>query len=68
MRYYKYIEDKYILYIGTGSRGGVEIKEDEYNKIMTIIKEHRKEAKADVEYKLTIDLKWVEVVYKDGAE
>lgn len=38
MRYYKLIENNYILAIGTGP-GGVEITEAEYNALLTEIRE-----------------------------
>lgn len=66
VRYYKYCDDKYIYFIGTGGKCGEDIKEEEYNTIMKVIKEHRKEAKADVEYRLTLKLQWEEVESKDG--
>ena len=39
MRYYKDIQDGYIVAIGTGGGGGVEITESEYESIMAVIQD-----------------------------
>ena len=58
MRYYKLIENGYIIAIGTGG-GGVEITEGEYNTIMAVIqgKPPRTET---TDYHLKTDLTWEE--------
>lgn len=70
VRYYKLCDDKYIYFIGTGGKCGEEIKKEEYDTIMNIIRKHRKETKADIEYRLTLKLEWEEVqppeTTKDG--
>ena len=58
MRYYKLIEDGYILAIGTGG-GGTEITENEYNSIMTVI-QNKPQGTATTDYKLKTDLTWEE--------
>ena len=56
MRFYKLIENGYILAIGTGS-GGEEITETEYNEIMAVIQ--AKPARTDTtDYRLREDLTW----------
>lgn len=57
MRYYKQIENGYILAIGTGD-GGDEISFDEYKSIMEIIRSAPK-AESGHTYKLKDDLTWV---------
>ncbi len=53
--YYKQIEDGYIMAIGTG--GGIEITEDEYNTILSVI--YSKPPSTDVlSYRLKEDLTW----------
>lgn len=53
---YKYINDKFIIGVGTGS-GGEEITEEEYNKILAII-ENRPQAPEGHTYRLTTSLEW----------
>lgn len=56
-RYYKYVYGNYISGIGFGSGGGVEITEEEYNTILSVIR--AKPARTDTtDYKLTVDLNW----------
>lgn len=56
MRFYKIIDDVYILAIGTGS-GGEEITEAEYNEIMSVI--HAKPSATETtDYRLREDLTW----------
>ena len=56
MRYYKHIENDYVLYIGTGP-GGEEIAAEEYAQILDII--HSKPtAEAGYGYHLKTDLTW----------
>lgn len=58
MRYYKNVEDGYIMAIGTGG-GGVEITESEYNTIMSVI--HNKPPRTGTtDYHLKTDLTWDE--------
>lgn len=56
MRYYKHIENGYILAIGTGGNG-TEITETEYNEIMSVIQ--TKPARTETtDYHLRQDLTW----------
>ena len=56
MRYYKTIENGFILTIGTGD-GGEEITEAEYDEIMAVI--HNKPARTETtDYRLKTDLTW----------
>lgn len=56
MRFYKLIENGYIIAIGTGG-GGTEIDEQEYNQIMTVIQ--NKPARTETtDYHLKADLTW----------
>ena len=57
MRYYKQIQDNYILAIGTGY-GNDEISEQEYNEIMFIIRACPNEKGKG--YRLKTDLTWEE--------
>lgn len=58
MRYYKDIQDGFIVAIGTGG-GGVEITETEYESILAAISE--KPARTDTtDYHLRQDLTWEE--------
>jgi hypothetical protein len=56
MRYYKVIENDYILLIGIGE-GGEEITEAEYSSIMGIIR-NRPTAQEGYGYRLTAELEW----------
>lgn len=56
MRYYKHIENDYVLYIGTGP-GGEEIKAEEYAQILDTIRS-RPTAEAGYGYRLKADLTW----------
>lgn len=56
MRYYKNIEDTYILAIGTGV-GGEEITQEEYENILSIIRT-RPIAETGYAYRLRTDLTW----------
>ncbi len=56
MRYFKLIQNGYVLSIGEGY-DGVEISEDEYNEIMAVIKA-RPEAEKGFDYLLKEDLTW----------
>lgn len=53
---YKYINDKYIIGVGTGV-GGEEIAEQEYNAILDKIN-NRPEAPEGYSYRLTTDMEW----------
>lgn len=58
MRYYKHIQNGFIVAIGTGG-GGVEITESEYESIMAVIQS--KPARTETtDYHLTESLEWVE--------
>ena len=57
MRFYKQIDNGYILMIGTGN-GGTEITESEYNEIMTVIRNHP--VREGYGYRLKTDLTWEE--------
>lgn len=54
--FYKYINDKYIIGVGTGL-GGEEITEQEYNNILDKIN-NRPEAPEGYSYRLTTSLEW----------
>lgn len=56
MRYYKIIEDGYLTAIGTGN-GGIEITEEEYNSLLTHIR-NCPEAPEGYGYRLTEGLTW----------
>ena len=56
MGYYKFIDNGYVLAIGTGY-GGKKIVESEYNSILEII-HNRPSAPYGYGYRLTADLKW----------
>lgn len=56
MRYYKHIENGYILAIGIGG-GGTEITEAEHNTIMAVIQQKPK-WENNVDYHLKADLTW----------
>lgn len=54
--FYKYISDKFIIGVGTGS-GGEEITEQEYNNILDKIN-NRPEAPEGYSYRLTTAMEW----------
>lgn len=54
--FYKYINDKYIIGVGTGL-GGEEVTEQEYNAILEKIN-NRPEAPEGYSYRLTTSLEW----------
>ena len=54
--FYKYIDDKFIIGVGTGS-GGEEITEQEYNAILDKIN-NRPEAPEGYSYRLTTAMEW----------
>ena len=56
MRYYKIIEDGYVLSIGTGS-GGSEITKEEYEDIISVIRS-APTAEVGYGYRLKTDLTW----------
>lgn len=56
MRYYKRIEDGYLVCIGTGV-GDVEITEEEYHEILTVI-QNKPGADVGYDYRLKEDLTW----------
>lgn len=55
--FYKYINDKYIVGVGTGAGIGAEITEDEYNEILDKIN-NRPEAPDGYSYRLTTTMEW----------
>ena len=58
MKYYKIIENGYILAVGTNT-GGEEITEVDYDEIMTVI--HNKPARTETtDYRLKENLTWEE--------
>ena len=57
-RFYKIVEDGYILAIGTGG-GGVEITEEEYNEIMAVI-QNKAPWEGNTDYRLKEDYTWEE--------
>ena len=56
MKYYKIVDDNYILAIGTGN-GGTEITEAEYNKILSVI-QTRPQSTETTDYRLKTNLTW----------
>ena len=58
MRYYKTIDNGYILSIGTGPRG-TEITEAEYAEILTAIR-NKPTPRDGYDYRLKTDLSWEE--------
>lgn len=54
--FYKYINDKFIIGVGTGT-GGEEISEQEYNAILGKIN-NRPEAPEGYSYRLTTAMEW----------
>lgn len=56
MRYYKHIENGYLLSIGTGS-GHEEITAEEYEQILNVIRS-KPTAEAGYGYRLKTDLTW----------
>lgn len=54
--FYKYIDDKFIIGVGTGS-GGEKISEQEYNSILEKIN-NRPEAPEGFSYRLTTAMEW----------
>ena len=66
MRFYKKLDNGYILYIGTGE-GGTEITENEYNAISGVI--HTKpQATATTDYRLREDMTWEEYAVEPRPE
>lgn len=66
MRYYKLIENGYIMAIGTGG-GGTEITAAEYDEIMAVI--HTKPpATETIDYRLKTDLTWEQYEKETQAE
>lgn len=55
--YGKYINDNYIVGVGTGAGTGSEITEDEYNEILDKIN-NRPTAPEGFTYRLTTALEW----------
>lgn len=65
MRYYKNINNGYILAIGTGG-GGTEITEDEYGEIMTVIR-NKPQRTETTDYRLRTDLTWEQIEVEPPA-
>lgn len=64
MRFYKLINNNYILAIGTGF-GGEEITESEYNEILSVI-QNKPVRTATTDYRLKTNLTWEE--YEHGPD
>jgi len=58
MKYYETIDNSYIISIGTGS-GGTEITEQEYSKILSVIR-NKPTPRDGFGYRLKTDLTWEE--------
>lgn len=58
MRYYKLVNDGYILAVGTGLCGE-EISEEYFNKVLNVIK-HKPARTATTDFRLKEDLTWEE--------
>ena len=58
MRYYKVIENGYIMSVGTGG-GGTEITEQEYNTVLAVIQQ-KPPRTTTTDYHLKEDLTWEE--------
>lgn len=58
MRYYKQVNNGYIIVIGSGT-GGTEIAESEYNEILSVI-HNKPQGTATTDYRLREDLTWEE--------
>lgn len=56
MRYYKIINNGYIIAVGSGS-GGMEITEAEYNNLLAVIR-NKPIAPDGYDYRLREDLEW----------
>ena len=56
MRYYKIINNGYLVAIGNGS-GGEEIPEAEYNNLLSVIR-NKPSAPEGYDYRLKADLSW----------
>lgn len=69
-KYFKNIEDDYIVSISTGT-GAEEITQEEYDNIMSVIRS-RPTPEVGYDYKLRADLTWelieVEVIPEDEVE
>lgn len=57
MKYYKNIEGEFITSISTGNAGHTEITQEEYENILSIIRD-RPTPEAGYTYKLRTDLTW----------
>lgn len=66
MRFYKQIDEDYILAIGKGN-GGTEITEAEYNEIKSIIQD-KPPRTATIDYRLKTDLTWEEYEHEPDPE
>jgi len=58
MKYYKTVDNGYIISVGTGS-GGTEITEQEYAEILATIR-NKPTARDGYDYRLKTDLTWEE--------
>lgn len=68
MKYYKIVEDGYIVAVGTGL-GETEIAEAEYNEILNVI-QNKPAADLGYDYRLKEDLTWemIEVPIVDPTD
>lgn len=66
MRYYKQIENGYIIAIGTGG-GGTEITAAEYDEIMAAI-QNKPPTTDTIDYRLKTDLTWEQYEKEMPAE
>ena len=68
MKYYRRIENGYIILIGENC-GGIEITEEEYNNILETIR-NKPRSEEGCDYKLKEDLTWelYELPIEEGTE
>lgn len=66
MRYFKIIQNNYVLGIGTGN-SGTEITEYEYNEILAVIRT-KPQRTATKDYRLKADLTWEEYEHDPDPE
>lgn len=57
MRYYKLINDGYLIAVGTGM-GGTEISADAYSFLLSVIQSRPTDAPDGCNYRLKADLTW----------
>ena len=66
MKFYKQIENGYILAIGE-NMGGVEITEAEYDEILSVIRS-KPPREGDTDYRLREDLTWQSYIVEPDPE